>query len=169
LKKDFSVCGIEGDEVSEGKNEKVTTIVYCGGDGGRITGLIVGCFPKDFAGERVEGDDSGTVAADVEDNGVALDQRRAGDAEEAFGSVEIGLGVEVPNLFSGGEVEAGQDAFSAVSVNVVIGNGRCGARTFIKAEIVSVGGGIIETPESFACVGIEAFNGFFVIDAMKEN
>jgi hypothetical protein len=108
LKEDLSVRGIEGNEVGKSQNEKVTTAIDSGGDRRRVTGLIIGSFPKDFAGQFVKGDDSRAVAsAYIQDERVALDERRASDTKEAFRSVKLFLRVECPSLLSGGEIEAG--------------------------------------------------------------
>src|ERR1051326_5959774 len=108
LEEDFSVRRIKSDKIRERQNEDVPLVVDGRGDWRGIAGLIVGRFPENFAGKFVEGDDASAFAtADVEDYRISFDQWRASDAEEAFGSVQVGFGIEAPNLFARSEIKAG--------------------------------------------------------------
>ena len=76
----------------------------CAG-GRRIARAILGGGPDDAALARVEGDDAGLGAADVRDHPAALDERRAGGAEEALRHVELLRGLVRPQhvaTFDGG-------------------------------------------------------------------
>src|SRR6266481_3069194 len=62
-----------------------------------------------------------------------------------------------------------QNTLRTVRVNPAFVDGRGRARSFVKAEIVVIPGGIIKAPKRFARARLEAFDYFLVINAMEEN
>ena len=139
-------------------------------NGRRITGFVIVGFPEDFSVAFVERYQAGAVGApDDEQERIAFDQWRAGDAEEAFGGMKLRFGIHAPDIRAGCKVEAVKQPFGAVGVNAAIGDGRSGARAFVEAKIVAVMRRIIKTPRRPACFGVQALDGFLVLQAMEKD
>ena len=109
----------------------------CGG-GRRIARGILGGCPDDAALARVEGDDAGLGAADVRDHPAALDERRAGGAEEALRHVELLRGLVRPQHVAAFDGGGTQLALCAERIDDPVGNNGHGARSLVEAEIVAV-------------------------------
>ena len=85
FEENFSGHGIRCDQARAGEKESVTTAIYRRGNGRGIARFGVGGLPEDFSTGAIEGNNSCAIAAtNIEKNGTAFDQRRTGDAEEAF-------------------------------------------------------------------------------------
>ncbi len=83
FKNHFSSCRFHGREVLAGEEKGVTLLLNSGGDGGGVTGFVLGGLPEHLAVRFVECDDAGAIAStDVEQHCVPFNQRRAGHAEE---------------------------------------------------------------------------------------
>src|SRR5437660_5145886 len=134
----------------------------------RVAGFLFCGFPAKFAGGFVEGDDSSAIApADVEQDGVAFHQWRAGDSEKAFWCAIFLFRIERPKLLAVGKIPTTHNAFGAVGINAPIGDGGSGTGSFIESEVVAVMSWIAAGPERGCFVSIEALDGFFVFNAVE--
>src|SRR6267378_1025746 len=167
---EFSAGWVEQDQSGACQKHRVIFSVYASERGRGVAGRIAGRFPKNFAVVLVEGDDTSTlVAADVQHYSVSMNERRAGDSKEAFGRSVIGFGIDAPNSFAGLEVGTGENTFGAIRINFASFNGRGSARTFVEAEIVPIGRGVIQFPKRFSSFGFETFYALFVIGAVEQH
>ena len=193
-----SVIGVEGDESLAGDAEEVTFSVESGGHGGTVAGLffeggVVGVpldgafarpanhggalpgffatvFPEGFSGGGVEGCDGGVgLSANHDDEFAVFEDGGAANAEESFGDVEFGEGVPLPDAFSGGEVEAEEDAFGAVGIAVGFGEKGRAAGAVVVAERVDEAAGVGVFPEAFTGGGVETFDDFLRARAVVED
>ena len=168
IKKYFAGRRIQSDQPTSREKKGVTSAVERGGDRRRVAGFVFRGFPQQFAAGLVQGNDARAVrSANVQQHGVAFDQRRAGHAEEAFGRLEPALRVHVPNFFAAVEIQTAQGALCAEGEDLPAGDRRRGARAFVETEVIAITGGIIQSPKRFAVLRIEAFNKLFIIQPME--
>ncbi len=193
-----AVFWVEGDEALACDAEEVAFVVEGGGDGGAVAGLffeggVVGVpldgafagpadhggavpgffaavFPECFAGGGVESDDGGVgLSTDHDDEFAVLEDGGATDAEECFGDVELGESVSLPDPFSGGEVEAEEDAFGSIGIAMGFGEKGGAAGSVVVTEGVDEPAGVGVFPEGFTGGGVEAFDDFLWAGAMMED
>src|SRR5439155_9583592 len=170
LKPGPSAVWIERGQAGASEEESVAQTFDGGGDWRGIAGFVVRGLPAHLPCALLESDDARALrAADVQQHGLAFDERRADHAEETFRCPELGLRVDAPNLFAGREVETVQQAFGAEGEDLSFRNRRRRPRAFVETKVVAVTGGIIKAPEQLAGAGIEAFDGFLVADSMEQN
>ena len=84
-------------------------------------------------------------------------------------NAETARGVDAPDALAVGEIERVQLPFRAERVDAILRDDRNGARSFVEAEIVAVGGRIREPPERVAAACVERLDHLFVADAMKQD
>jgi len=134
---------------------------------------MIGRRPLDRTGRRIERDDPGILtvvaAADVGDDAAVLDERRARRAEEALRNGETARGIDAPDALAVGEIERVQLPFGAERVDAILCDDGNGARPFVEAEIVAIGGRIRKSPARVAASCVERLDHLFVADAMKQD
>src|SRR6516162_6119836 len=113
----------------------------------RVAGLVIGRCPQSLAVGGVERGQPGCQAADIHPYPAAIYQGRSGGAKESLGHLEFPTRVQAPDLLPRGEIEAVQSALRAEGVDAPSSHGRRRARSFVKAEVVSVLCGIFEGPD----------------------
>lgn len=91
-------------------------------------------MPQRLAGVLVEGDD-GRSLADVDEDALAIDERRTGGAEEEVGGLELLEGIDLPDLAAGVGVEAGQHAGDTVGIDLAIDDGGSAARAVAEQAL----------------------------------
>ena len=95
----FAAGRIERAERAPGEEECVAFAVDGRSDGGRATKTVLCRLPEHVTGVFVERNDSGVIgAADVEEDGVAFDQRRANHTVPFFSHAEFAARIDVPQL-----------------------------------------------------------------------
>jgi hypothetical protein len=108
-------------------------------------------------------------SSDVQQDPVALYQRGTSHAEKAVGSLKVSFDIYAPKRFSTFKIEAVQHAFCPKRVNPPPSNGRGRPRTIIESKFVLVPRRVGKAPYWAADSRIEAFNGFFVVQTVKQN
>src|SRR5437899_10908730 len=89
-----------------------------GGDGRRVTGLVVCSFPQDFAGALVKGHNAGAIwSANVQQDRTAFHQRGASHSKKPLRSLKVGFDIHTPDLFSAVQVEPIEHPFGSKRVN----------------------------------------------------
>src|SRR5438132_8678682 len=122
-------------------------------------------LPEDVAGILVETDDAGVVgAANVEEHGVSVDERRADHPMPFFGHGEFVTGVDVPELCAGVQVEAMERALGPKCVDLSIGDSGSGARSIVEMDAVAESARISKAPEWLARFGVEALDDLFLLE-----
>src|SRR5262249_15834680 len=107
-----------------------------------------------LAGALVEGHHGGPLAADVDQHALAVDQRRAGDAEGEVLGVELLERVHLPELPAGAGLEAGEDAGDAERADAVVADGWRGPRPGAEQGL-EVATRVGRPPERLAVLGVE--------------
>ena len=95
-----TVIGIDGDNAFAGEKEDVTAAVDRSGNGRGIAGVVIGRAPKFLAGVFVESDDPCVLAADIDQQLVALDDWRSGHAEKALANLVVGVERPLPDFLA---------------------------------------------------------------------
>lgn len=136
---------------------------------GRISGGIIAGPPAFGAGRRIEGEKGAAgLGGDVEDNGVFPDEGRGGESPAWGLGVEGFSGVDAPDDFAGGGVEAMGVAEGTEGVGFTVVNGDAGAGAASVFKVV-VGDGVGVLPEE-ATGGdiktVDAFDFGRVLDAI---
>ena len=166
--------GVDRQQAVAGEHEDDVAAGDFGGNRTGIAGEVVAGLPADCAGRFVERDDGGTVgvdlavgrvnigraagraAADVDEQQVVPNERRAADAEKVFHDVELFGRIDPPHGMAVGDADALQHAFGAERVNVwAIDDRRC-PRAVVVAEHVDEIGGVVAGPLLGAGFGVEA-------------
>ena len=170
LKIDFAVGRIDHGQTGAREEHRATFALQLGHHRRRVTGLVIECFPEQFAGVFIERNDSSPrLAADVEQHCVPLDKRRAGHAEKPVRSAVRFLRVHFPNRFAGRKVGADHDALPAHRVNPVPDNRRRGARPGGAPVAGGEARGIVVFPKRFAGLGVEALDRVVSVDLVKQD
>src|SRR4029077_11005281 len=76
---------------------------------------------------------------------------------------------DAPDPLAVGEIERVELPFGAECVDAILRDDRNGARPFVEAEIVAVGGRIRKPPQRVAASCVERLDHLFVADAMKQD
>src|SRR5262249_18708586 len=139
------------------------------GDG--VARQLVGDLVADLAGVLVEGDDAaavaldlterdlvalGRAAADLGDEQVALDHRRAADPAEVLHRREVLHAVQLPDDLAVRDAQTVQHPLRAADVDAVAVDDRVTARAVAVVVHVLVVAQITVLPEQFARLALEA-------------
>src|SRR5262249_34359424 len=134
-----------------------------------VTRQLVGDAVAYLAGELVEGDEAAAVslevhrdfrtpartAADVDQEQVAFNDRRAADAEEVLHDAEVGAGVHLPDGLAVQDPHAMEYALGTVDVDAVAVDDRAAARAVVVVVKVLVIGRVIKSPQYLAGFALE--------------
>src|SRR5262249_16337578 len=121
--------GADGHQTIAGQKDDLPALALAERNGGRVARRIVEALPLDLAAVLVEGGEGGFLRTDVDENIIALDQRRAGDAEAEVRGREVLGRVHGPNLFAVLGVRATEQARDAEGVEFAVVEVRRRARS----------------------------------------
>src|SRR5262249_41985031 len=145
------------DESIAGQEDDLPAPALAERDWRRVAGRIVEALPVDLAAVLVEGDDRGPLCTDVDQHVLALDQRRAGDAEAEVRWGEVLGRIDGPELLAVLRIPADEVPGDAEGVQLAIVERRRGARpdaeqgdepVMQRAALVLLG------PDRLAAVGL---------------
>src|ERR1700722_6855823 len=122
-----AIRDLETDQSLGGQEDQLTILARSLQNGRRIAGRVAAALPGDLAAVLLERDNRRSFAADVDEDLVAIDDGRAGHAEEQVLGLELLEGVDAPLLLAVGGVAARQNARRAKGVDLAISDGRRGA------------------------------------------
>src|SRR5262249_45709875 len=126
-------------------------------------------FPDFLARFRVQGDDAGILAADVDEEQATLDGWRRRDAEESLRRLVVVGQRAIPNFLARCQFQAVHLALRPECVDVLPWDQWWGGGAGVEIEIVHVFGGICELPLLLAVGSVEAFDNSLVAHAMEED
>src|SRR5438270_10673612 len=114
-------------------------------------------MPSLRSGLPVEGDQAGILAANLDDQEIALDQRRGGDSPHRKLDLILLVQVLAPEQVAGGRLEAVQMAHCAkgVSAAVADGDGRSRTVRIAQAGVVALVGVGPEMPAGFPVEAVD--------------
>src|SRR5262249_22598600 len=148
-----------------------------------VAGEFVADLVLDLARVLVERHQGGAVAADVLDGfvavprraatdlyqeQVALDERRAADAEEVLHDAELLVRVDLPGRLAVRHAHAVEHAFGAEDVDAVAVHDRRAAWPAVVVVHVAVVGGVLEGPQRLGGLGLPAAQPAAVADTVEE-
>jgi hypothetical protein len=170
LKPDVTPIRVGGDQPVASEEEGTTLAAKRCGDRRGITGFIFRGFPEEFTGAFVQGHDARAICSpNVQKDGIAFYQRRAGHPEKAVGGLIVAFNINAPKLFPASKVKTMQDPLGAKGVKAPSVDARSRPRTIVEAELVLVTGWVAKAPDWAACPRIEAFNGLLILQPMEKD
>src|SRR5262249_24583250 len=173
----------DGQQAAAGEDEAPAPFADRGRDRRGEAGQLVADLVLDLAGVLVEGDQPGAVAfevlegdgvaalgaaADLHQQQVALDDRRAAAAEEVLDDADLLLGVDLPELLAVADADAVEHALGAEDVPPVAVDDGAAARPAVVAVHVAVIGVVLEEPQRLGGFGVPAAEAAAVADAVEE-
>src|SRR5207249_7928666 len=106
LPEHLAIGGVYRHEAELGEKDRLPSRPFTGGDGRGITGPVIEHAPQHFAVALAEGHDGRASGADIEQDTILLDQRRARRAKQKRFRLELLDRVNLPELSAFGDVEA---------------------------------------------------------------
>ena len=166
----FPRGGIHGSEPLAREEHGHRLAVQASLDRRGVAGRVVRGLPEDCAGGGVERHDAGpSGAADIGEHVPGHDQRGRRGPEEPLAHAEGRVGVDVPYLAAGFEVETMQPSLRAECVNASADDHGRGSRPVIETEVVPVARLVSKLPEGLAVLGLQRLDNLFVSQPMKED
>src|SRR5262249_6982541 len=159
---------VQREQPLAGEEDRVAHAVDGRGDRRRVAGVVVRRLPHLLAAVLVERDHAGVPGADVDQQQVALDERRGADAEEVGAQLVLRRQRLLPDLLAALQIDARQHALRAERVDLAAGHDRRRTRAVALAVLVLVLRGVGVLPDRLALVGVEALEHFLVADAVEE-
>ena len=168
LEADGAGGGVETDQPGAREEDGLAHAADIRRDAGGVAGLVRRGGPQHRPRFGIERHDAGVVAADVRDDPPALDQRRAGGAEEPLAHAEPFRGVDLPERISRLQADGGEPPLRAEREDAPAGHDRHGPRPFVESEIVPVGGRRVVAPERTPGGGVERFEDLAAVEPMEQ-